>query len=131
MFEHMNNFFYFFNIKIKRIMIDNIQELDLNNPIFVFYINVEGISPQRKQEYVDNWKKTVDIYKNVTMWFVAAKRDEVVCIYDGWGRNRDYELKDLIEEINTKIEIMSQSHSFEDFKINVRDWRLGKLVDEK
>lgn len=112
-------------------MIDKDKELDLNNPIFVFYLNVDDKSPLATIEYIENYQKNFDIYKNATMWFVAAKKDEVVCIYDGWGRIRDNELKDLIEEINTKIEIMSQSHSFEDFKINVRDWRLGKLVDEK
>jgi hypothetical protein len=107
------------------------QELDLNNPIFVFYLNVENKSRQSAQEYIEDTKKHFDVYKNATMWFVAAKKDEVVCIYDGWGRVRDSEIKDLIEEINTKIEIMSNSHSFDDFKINVRDWRISKLVDEK
>jgi hypothetical protein len=107
------------------------QELSLDNPIFVFYLNVENKSRQSAQEYIDNTRNNFDIYNNATIWFVASNKDEVVCIYDGWGRNRDYELKDLIEEINTKIEIMSNSHSFEDFKINVRDWRLGKLIDEK
>lgn len=107
------------------------QELDLNNPIFVFYLNVENKSRQAAQEYVENTREHFDVYKNATMWFVAAKKDEVVCIYDGWGRVRDHELKELIEEINTKIEIMSNSHSFDDFKINVRDWRIDKLVDEK
>ena len=107
------------------------QELDLDNPIFVFYLNVENKSRQSAQEYIEVTKKHFDVYKNATMWFVAAKKDEVVCIYDGWGRVRDSEIKDLIEEINTKIEIMSNSHSFDDFKINVRDWRLGKLIDEK
>lgn len=110
---------------------EKVQELDLNNPIFVFYLNVENRSRQSAQEYIENTRKHFDIYKNATMWFVAAKKDEVVCVYDGWGRVRDSELKDLIEEINTKIEIMSNSHSFDDFKINVRDWRIGKLVDEK
>ena len=110
---------------------EKVQELDLNNPIFVFYLNVENRSRQAAQEYIENTRDHFDIYKNATIWFVAAKKDEVVCIYDGWGRVRDSELKELIEEINTKIEIMSQSHSFEDFKINVRDWRLNKLVDEK
>ena len=110
---------------------EKVQELDLNNPIFVFYLNVENKSRQSAQEYIENTRKHFDIYKNATMWFVAAKKDEVVCVYDGWGRVRDSELKDLIEEINTKIEIMSNSHSFDDFKINVRDWRLGKLIDEK
>ena len=110
---------------------EKVQELDLNNPIFVFYLDVENYSQQSAQNYIENVRRNFDIYKNATMWFVAAKKSEVVCIYDGWGRVRDSELKDLIEEINTKIEIMSQSHSFEDFKINVRDWRINKLVDEK
>ena len=107
------------------------QELDLNNPIFVFYVNVENRSRQSAQEYIDSIQKNFDVYKNATMWFVKSNKDEIVCVYDGWGRVRDSELKDLIEEINTKIEIMSNSHSFDDFKINVRDWRLDKLIDEK
>ena len=82
-------------------------------------------------EYIESTQRHFDVYKNATMWFVAAKKDEVVCIYDGWGRVRDPELKDLIEEINNKIEIMSNSHSFDDFKINVRNWRLDRLIDEK
>ena len=106
-------------------------ELNLDNPIFVFYINVENRSRQGAAEYIEQTKKHFDIYKNATMWFVAAKKDEVVCVYDGWGRNRDFELKDLIEEINNKIEILSQSHSFDDFKIKVRDWRMEKLLDER
>lgn len=106
------------------------QELDLNNPIFVFYLDVENYSQQSAQNHIENVRRNFDIYKNATMWFVAAKKSEVVCIYDGWGRVRDSELKDLIEEINTKIEIMSNSHSFEDFKINVRDWRINNLIND-
>jgi hypothetical protein len=106
------------------------QELDLDNPIFVVYVNVSNKSRQSSIEYLQETQKHLDVYKNASMWFVASNRDEIVCIYDGWGRVRDSEIKDLIEEINTKIEIMSNSHSFDDFKINVRDWRLGKLVDE-
>ena len=34
------------------------------------------------------------------------------------------EISDLIKEINTRIDIMANSHSFDDFKINIRDWRL-------
>ena len=107
------------------------QELDLNNPIFVVYVNIENKTGQSGIEYIQRTQKYLDVYKNATMWFVASKRDEIACVYDGWGRVRDHDLKDLIEEINTKIEIMSNSHSFDDFKINVRDWRLGKLIDEK
>jgi hypothetical protein len=106
-------------------------ELNLDNPVFVFYLDVSNKSRQSAAEYIENTRKHFDIYKNATLWFVASNKDEVVCVYDGWGRNRDLELKDLIEEINNKIEILSQSHSFEDFKIKVRDWRMEKLLNEK
>ena len=107
------------------------KDINLDNPIFVCYINTNNFSRQRGVELVQQTKDHLDVYNNVTMWFIASDRDEIVCVYDGWGRVRDSELKDLIEEINTKIEIMSNSHSFDDFKINVRDWRLDKLIDEK
>jgi hypothetical protein len=39
------------------------------------------------------------------------------------------EISDLIKEINIRIDIMSKSNSFEDFKINIRDWRINELVN--
>jgi hypothetical protein len=75
------------------------QELDLNNPRFVVYINVDGKSHQSGIEYIQQTQNHLDVYKNATMWFVASKRDEIVCVYDGWGRVRDSDLKDLIEEM--------------------------------
>jgi hypothetical protein len=38
------------------------------------------------------------------------------------------EISNLIKEIN-RIDIMSKSNSFEDFKINIRDWRINELVN--
>ena len=107
-------------------------ELDLNNPIFVCYINLDGLSRQRGYEQMEEMIKSLDIYKNATMWFLPGKNGQetrIECIYDGWGRNRDSELFDLIKEINTRIDIMSKSNSFEDFKINIRDWRINELVN--
>jgi hypothetical protein len=104
-------------------------DINLDNPIFVCYINTANFTRQRVVEIMEQTKNGLDIYNNVTMWFIASDRDEIVCVYDGWGRNRDSEIKDLISEINTKIEILSQSHSFDDFKIRVRDWRINELVN--
>jgi hypothetical protein len=105
------------------------KELDLNNPIFVFYLNVQNKTTERGNEYIHQAIRHFDVYKNATIWFVASNKDEVVCVYGGWSKDRNSELEDLIEEINTKIEILSKSSSFEDFKINVRDWRINKLID--
>lgn len=59
---------------------DKKQELDLNNPIFVVYIKVDGKTRQSGIDYIQQTQKHLDVYKNATMWFVASKRDEIVCI---------------------------------------------------
>jgi hypothetical protein len=104
-------------------------ELDLNNPIFTVYVDVSGKSKQAGYEYLAQIKDTFNVYKNVTMWIVASNETRIECVYDGQCRNRDMEISDLIKEINTRIDIMSNSHSFDDFKINIRDWRLSELIN--
>lgn len=106
-------------------------ELNLNNPIFVFYYNIAGLSRQRAEQEMMMLKENFDIYKNATMWLVACKdtqETKIECIYDGWGRNRDSELFDLIKEINTRVDILSNSKDFDDFKLNIRDWRLENVL---
>jgi hypothetical protein len=104
-------------------------ELDLNNPIFTVYVDVKDKSRKAAQEYLDNVKQMFDVYSNATMWIIASDKTSVECVYDGQYRSRDMEISDLIKEINTRIDIMSNSHSFDDFKINIRDWRLSELIN--
>ena len=104
-------------------------ELDLNNPIFTVYVDVSTKSRQAGYEYLAQVKAMFDVYKNVTMWVIASNETRIECVYDGQCRNRDMEISDLIKEINTRIDIMSNSHSFDDFKINIRDWRLSELIN--
>lgn len=104
-------------------------ELDLNNPIFTVYVDTKTLSRQAAQEYLANVKGMFDVYSNVTMWIIASNETRIECVYDGQCRNRDMEISDLIKEINTRIDIMSNSHSFDDFKINIRDWRLSELIN--
>ena len=104
-------------------------ELDLDNPIFVAYFDVSNTSPQKAEEILLRSKKMFDIYKNITIWVVASDETKIECVYDGKSRVRDNEISELIGEINTRIDIMSQSHSFEDFKINIRDWRINEIIN--
>ena len=106
-------------------------ELDLNNPIFVYYIDTASLGRQRAEEYIYQIKQTFDIYKNITFWILTADRTNIECVYDGKYRNRDIERNNIIKEINKRIDILSKSHNFEDFKINIRDWRINELIDSK
>ena len=103
-------------------------ELNLDNPIFVFYVDVSNMSRQQAHEIIIRQQEAFNVYTNITNWIIASDRTEVVCIYDGKYRNKDKELTQLIEEINTRIDILSESSSFEDFKLRVRDWRLENIL---
>lgn len=104
-------------------------ELNLDNPIFVFYLDVSNMSRQRVEEIILQHKTAFDIYSNITTWIIASDKTEVNCIFDGKYRNRDSELSELVKEINKRVEILSESKSFEDFKINIRNWRLSSIID--
>jgi len=103
--------------------------LNLDNPIFAMYVNVDGLSRQQAHESIHSISNNFNIYDNVTMWIIASNVSKVECVYDGRPRIRKTELNDLIKEINTRIEVLSNSHSFDDFKINIRDWRIGNIIN--
>ena len=102
--------------------------VDLDAPIFVYYVNVGGMSRQRADEVLaeinEYWS-----FPNITTWIVPRQQGEtkIECVYDGRIRERSEELKELIDELNEKVDIMAKSGSYEDFKVSVRDWRLKNL----
>lgn len=106
------------------------EEINLDNPIFVYYLNVDGMSHYDIEAYVDKINK-VWSFQNIITWVVPRREGEtkIECIYDGRIKERGDELKELIEEINEKIDILSESGNFDDFKIAIRDWRLKNLLN--
>lgn len=102
--------------------------LDLGNPIFVLYLNTDGCSRQRGEEMIQQANRGFNIYSNITMWIVCSNVSKIECLYDGGIKNRKKELTDLIEQINKRVEVLSNSSSFDDFKMNIRDWRLDDLL---
>lgn len=103
-------------------------EIDLKNPIFALYLDTRNVSSQSAERKIDQAKKAFSIYNNITVWVIAADRTEIVCIFDGNKNKRDNELSELIEELNNRIDILSNSRTYEDFKIKVRDWRLKSIL---
>jgi len=51
-------------------MLDKI-DLNLDNPIFVAYVDVSNLSPETANEYLLRTKKMFDIYNNITVWTIA------------------------------------------------------------
>lgn len=104
-------------------------EINLDHPIFTVYVDTKNLTGQAAEEHLYRTKKMFDVYKNITVWVLSSDENKVECVYDGQCRQRDMEISGLIKEINTRIDIMSKSNSFDDFKINIRDWRINELVN--
>lgn len=105
-------------------------ELNLENPIFVHYINISNLSRQSAEEYIDHYNKMVNQFSNITNWIIGADYTKVECVYDGKSKIRNSEISHIIKEINKRVDILSNSNSFEDFKMNVREWRLCEIIEE-
>ena len=106
------------------------EEINLDNPIFTFYVNIDGMSRQSAAQHLAELKREVT-YTNITSCIIPTKNEtKVECVYPGKSMNNTPQLDHLIKEINERIDLLADSESFEDFKINVRDWRIGKLFNE-
>ncbi len=105
-------------------------ELDLENPIFAFYINVANLPRQQVDQIMSHFTKLTN-YSNVTCWILASDVTKVECVYDGKSKIRDKEISRFIKEINKRVDILSNSRNFEDFKINIRDWRLKEIIENE
>jgi hypothetical protein len=106
-------------------------ELDLENPIFALYINIGGFTRQRAAEILQQYNNLYARYTNITVWIIAREQGEtkMECLYDGSLKNRNMEILHIAKEINSRVDILSNSHDFDDFKINIRDWRLNSIIE--
>jgi hypothetical protein len=105
-------------------------EINLDNPIFAFYVSIAGMSRQTTAQHLVEFKNQLS-YDNITTWILPVQGEsKVECVYPGKSMYNTPELENLIKEINERIEIFADSDSFEDFKINIRDWRIGKVFNE-
>lgn len=107
------------------------KELNLDNPIFVIYLKTDGLSVQRAEELLYRTHAQFDIYSNITIWIFASDKTLVECVYDGGIKNRTLELKNLINKINHRVDLLSKSSNTEDFKMNIRDWRLEDILEDE
>ena len=107
------------------------KELNLDNPIFVIYLDVSHMSTQKADESMYRIADRFN-YLNATTWVLASDKTLVECVYDGSRfNNRVPELKNLLTKINQRVDILSKSATFEDFNMHIRDWRLEYLLEDE
>jgi len=92
------------------------KDVNLDNPIFVYYINVQN----HPRSYVDKMIQNIQesFPSNITLWIVPCEYTKIECIFDGWKMKSD----GLKKKIYTLIEEMDVNNpNFGELKRQIRE----------
>jgi hypothetical protein len=119
---------YYQEVKNYKIEIEE-KEINLDNPIFVYYLDTRGQSRQRLEETAYQISRVFP--KNVTIWIVPSEQpSKIECVYDGRLKvNKLKELHSFVSDIHNQLD--SSSSDFSEFKTKVRDLLLNSILNEK
>lgn len=98
-------------------------KLNLEQPIFVFYLDIRGTSPQRAKEQISDFIEHYK-YDNATTWVIPVKDpSKVECIHKPNDR-----LKNLIDKINSIIN--DYNIDSPELKILIRDFKIENILEQ-
>lgn len=112
-------------------------ELNLENPIFVVYLDVSGMSPQKTHEQISDLSRYMS-YENVTNWILPIKNGDskVELIWQGSkystnpGIMNFNNFENLINRFNEVIEVISNGTEDATIKQQLRNLQLKKIIDD-
>ena len=102
-------------------------ELNLDNPIFVCYLDCENRPKQAANEMCIRAQKMFNLYSNITVWVFAADRTQVECIYGGNKSMTD--LNRILSNFEGFKDFI-QTASAPEFKQRFRELFISDLLDE-
>lgn len=108
-------------------------EIDLNKPIFVLYLCISGLSPQRADEQMVSIKKYL-AYDNINLWVIPVNHHDskVELIWAGKEYSEDpgmVKQKNLIEQMNSIVDIISDGTSDDIIIKNLRDLKIKSVLN--
>ncbi len=101
-------------------------EINLENPIFVYYFDSKSLSLQRASEYYAALSEKMSKYTNITFWIVPTDFTKIECVFDGWKSNI-YSLKKLSDCLETIV----TDPSLSEFKQKMREILIGDILNGK
>ena len=99
-------------------------EINLDNPIFVYYINVENTNRERASETMANIKRQMDMYNNITFWIVPCGHTKIECVYNGFLKSNK------LEKIYRCLEKLIDDPTFAEFKREMREILIENIFDK-
>lgn len=107
-------------------------ELQLENPIFAIYVNIEGMSRQRVEETLHYYNESYRRYTNATFWIFPSDKTKIEPIWNGKYQNKidDRNLQNLIDHVNNILKVLSDGTSDASIKSQLRDLQLSKILED-
>lgn len=110
------------------------QDLDLSKPIFVSYVNVEGMSRDYATQKIEHYNEYLN-RPNVTMFIIASDRDQIELLWKGTDyMNSDQVLEKEIKRIETNLhriyEVVSEEINDENIKRKLRKYLISDVLSD-
>ena len=104
------------------------KEIDLQSPIFAYYVDISNLPRQRAEEQIGMLTEVFGRITNITVWIIPTGsssgkgRTEIVCIWNPTLNNNVINMMTELEQLATK------SGNFNEFTQAIRDWKISKLI---
>jgi hypothetical protein len=110
------------------------KKLDLEEPIFTYYLNVSGMPRQRAEENISKLIEQFDMMGlQVILVMVENKDSELTLLWKGKqiekGSDNSEAFDKMIDEILKVMEVLSVGSNFGEFKQKLREYKLSKLEE--
>jgi hypothetical protein len=112
-----------------------LKEINLDNPIFVVYINVDGYAANRAHEIVERYKNNLN-YTNCNFWFIAVKNQPTKIELSWKGSSLENSsntevFKKLNQKISKIVEMLSDGFSDQALKQKLREFALNDVLGDE
>jgi len=108
-------------------------QLDLDNPIFAVYLNIDGLTGEKAEYLVERYKKFFR-YDNCTFWIIAVRdqKTNIGLIWKGQKYDTDSKsIKNIYKRMSNLTEILSEGTTDDVLKQKLRDFTLNEILDDE
>lgn len=100
-------------------------EIDLNNPIFVYYLDIRGKSKSTIDIEADNIFRYFP--KNLTLFLVPSEQpSKIECVFNGFKQSNDKLNQEILSLLNNCL----KSSDLTEIKTQLREVLLNQLLNE-
>lgn len=112
-------------------------EVNLENPIFIIYINADGFSRPKSEETIASFVRDFS-FQNITTWFIPVAHSgdtRIELIWQGSKYSTNPGIvgrgDDFIKTLGEVVDLVSSGQSDEVIRRKIREILIDKLLDEK